>query len=381
MKKIIIVIVFILSFAGCSNKTSYLIEAPKRIEVLTTKFEYETGKCLANGVMAEYLTIDRGETIIIINEDDYFYYANINNLILAIDKEYIRTEKEEEFEEYYGYTKENSSLYSDLYLNNRIKNFSLNDKVKVIDEFADVLLVECEGVQGYMLPTQVKDSKFVYATYDEEERIRDNSSGSYTPSSPSEPHEPFNPQGQDGEDIQLAYNKRNIKNVNLTYEQSIKAKVLADETKAYIVKYQRDDVVYIVNETIENYEILVNGRIGRINKQYIRKDSEKEYTSWTAYTMPQAELYDDIACREVVDTYASNNEVKVLDEIDDIYVIELADGKIGYMKDYDISESRIIIYTNSEDTDDISTPSHISDGNSKPSSQPVEEPEWTEPVL
>ena len=389
MKRIIVLLsLMILVLTGCSNTQELITEPNKTIEKITDKFNYETGKCLVSTVNVEYSSLNRGDEVTIVGEDDDIYFININNLILGVDKDNIRTSKEEPFEEYEGYTRAGVGLYSDIYLEDRIKSFSLNDRVKVIDKFKNILIIDNDGSIAYMDEDSVSKSKIseykppvvtpnpVPSSGGGGGSSSGGGGGGNTPPAPS---------SGDGEDIQLAYHSNNNGIVLLADNDTYSGKVLIDNTITFITSLNRDDVVYILDEDEDNYFILIEGRVGKINKKYIRKDSEAAYESWTAYTEDGAHVYDNYNLDNSMKKFSINDNVKVIDEIDNVCVIELEDGQIGYMKKSKLSENKIKVYVAPKVEEPVAPSggggSSSGGGGGGGNTPTPPAPEWTDPVL
>lgn len=397
MKKLIVLIVLLMLCACSSNMTS----TPKNeVKPLTDKFSYETGKCLIDNLMVEYKSFDRNTKIRIISEDDDYYYTDSFECLLAFSKDYVRTEKQEPFKEYVGYTRNGSGLYSDLELENKIYTFSLNDRVKVLDEFLGLAYVQYEEDKiGYMKIEQVSSKEIIVYKAPPIENNTSNSSGdNYSSSSggesnPTPPPEP--PQDSapaqssgDGDDISLSayYVKKPIIRL-LANTNSYSGIILVDGTTSYITKLNRDDVVYIVDSTEDDYIVLIGGRKCILNKSYIRKDKDKEYEKWEAYAHGGAYIYNDYDCNQSIDVLSINEKVTVIDEVNNIYVIMLKDGSFGYMKHNSLSKEEIEIYIPKKveeapvTTGDDHSSSSGGGSNSNPDPAPAPEPEWTPEML
>lgn len=390
-KNIILICLLILVLSGCSNSNKLQTEANKTIQKIVNKFNYETGKCLATGVNIEYSSLNRGDEVTIVGEDEKFYFIDVNNLILGVKKDYIRTSKEEEFEEYEGYTRSGAGLYSDIDLDDKIKTFSLNDNVKVIDKFKDILIIDNDESIAYMDENSVSDSKIrIYrppvVTPDSVPSYDGSSSGGGSSSSGGGEEAPPQSTSGDGEDIQLAYHPGKNSVLLLTANDVYCGKVLIDNTITFITSLNRNDTVYILDEEEGIYSILIEGRIGKVDKKYIRKDSEVDYEAWTAYTRNGTHLYDDCNLDNSIMSFSVNDTVKVIEEIDSIYVVELENGQIGYMNKSNLSEDKIKIYIAPRVEEPIvpSGGDSSSGGGSSSSGGgdiPASTPEWTEPVL
>lgn len=393
------VMVLILLLCSCTSVNQKREE--KSISKLTDKFTFSSGVCLRDEVKILYSSFNRGEIIKIIDEDEDYYYVKSGALTLAVQKEYIRTENDEAFSEYLAYTRSGSKLYSSIECDDVIETFSLNDEVNVLDEFAGMVFVESNGKKGYMFPSQISKNKIPiyvapkpveYDTYSSDSGSGGgggSSSGSSSSSEPSPapaPEAPAQSSG-DGEDVSLAINIPKHENHFLSYSQEISGSILMDGTKSYITTINRNDAVYILEETDNQYTILINGYKGTIDKKYVRKEDEAPYEKFDGYTTSGARLYKDFDAKETLLTFSINETVTIIDEVDGVYVIQLDTGETGYMRKASISKNKIYIAPKVEETHvEEETSSHSSSsggGSSSDSPAPPPPPpaeEWTPAV-
>ena len=400
MKKSIIVLTLFM-LCACTNEVKDVDSKDNNIvNELNPKFIYETGICLKDNTLVEYSSLNRDKQIHIVDEDDTYYYFDNNNLVLAIDKRYVRRSDEEVFVEYTGYTRNGSKLYSDLNLSEDIKKFTLNNEVKVIDEFAGVLYVQYEDIFGYMSRSQVSSKKI--STYVAPKPSTQNNNNDTTPdysgsgsSSGSDnttptPAEPTPaPSSGDGEDITLSY--YGDTRIVLLSDSGIDGKVLADNIKTYITKLNRGDIVKVLDSDEEYCEILIDGRCGKIKKTYVRLDSEEAYEVWDGYAKSNIRIYNDSS---LIKRCKLNEILHIVDEIDGKYVVELEDGSFAYVDTDDVSKTENKVYVapkpstqdNSDTTPDYSGGGSSSSGSDSSSPTPAEptpapEVEWTPEVL
>lgn len=392
MKKIILILLFLL-VACSSNKTNDINNT--QLEKVGTKFVYENGKCLRDNLLVEYKTFNRNDNIVITDEDEEFYYINDNNLVLSIRKKFVRTENEEPFKQYNGYTKSGTHLFSDVELEDAVRTFSLNDEIEVIDSFADVLYVKYENEYGYMSSGSVSSSKIQEYVApvapvpsdsgSSKSKDDDGPSSSPAPSPAPEPSGPAETSGESDISIDdLAYTHHNNRVIPLT-SGNIDAIVLADNTISYITKLSRNDVVFVIGEANDYYEILINGYKARIQTKYVRLDSEKAYESFDAYSESGTVLYEDFDCNKRITSLGINENIKIIDEVDGMYVVKLEDGTEAYTLKTNVSKEKIYIAPKVEvpSVDDSSGgKSDDDDGPSPaPAPSPAPEPEWTDEEL
>lgn len=395
MKKIMALLLIVL-LCSCSNRDKRVEQ--NTVNKLTKKFSYTNGICLRDNANVLFSFLNRGEPVIIVDEDDDYYFIDKGSLTLKILKKYIRTELEEPFSEYRAYTRGGSRLYSNIDGDDVIDTFSLNEEIKVIDEFADMLYIEANGIKGYMYPSQV--SKTIIPIYIapklqyEETYIPSGSSGggdsggsSPEPSlEPTPTPAPIPQQSGDGEDISI-YNIPEYKTYYMSYSNELTGIILMDNTEAFLTTINRNENIYILNETEEEYIVLVNGYQGKINKKYVRKEDEAAYEKFEGYTVSGAPLYSDYEMKNRILTFGVNETVTIIDKVDGVYVIELEDGKEGYMKETNISKNRIYIAPKVETPKEEPSYSEPSGGGGSSSSpEPTPAPsqmseEWTPAAL
>ena len=356
MKKTLILMIALAMLTGCSffEKTQEKVEFNNHtINKLNDKFEYVNAKCLRNDAMIEYSTVNRGDEIGIIDEDDKYYYFNKDNLTLAILKDFVRTENEEPFESFTGYARSGRGIYTNYDLKERIKKLSLNDEVNVIDGFLGVYYVEYEGTYGYMDEDSISRSKistYVAPKITEQAPTSDGGSshshhddgGGGSPAPAPEPK--FVPSFDEPEINLHTFSIRNDDTVQcLAYVNEVKGIVLADKIVVYLSVLQRGDAVNVVEENDDICVILIQGRKAKIEKDYIRLDSEEKYESWIGYTYGSSPVYYDYEMNNRIKRFDINDEVEVIDKIKDVCVVQLEDGLIGYMDESNISEEEIYI--------------------------------------
>lgn len=395
MKNKIIILLLVL-LCSCTSVNQHSEE--KTISKLTDKFVYTNGVCLRDNVKIYYSSYNRGDSVEITDEDEECYYVKNGGLTLAIQKDYIRTENDQEFSGYRAYTQTGAHLYSNIERSEVVKTFSLNDEVNVIDKFAGMLLIEVDGNKGYMIPTQVSKNKFSKhadpkpaenETYTPESYSGGGGGSSPNSSSPDpEPSAPPQSSG-DGEDMVLVINIPKYIIHFISYKKSINGIILMDDTKSYITIMNRNDPVYILDENDNQYIILINGYKGMIDKKYVRKENEDLYEKMDVYTISGATIYKDFDMKEKMFMFGINEKITIIDEVDNVYVAQMSSGEVGYIKKASVSKKKIVIVPKAEKPEtNEETPlySDSSGGGSSSSSSPATPPptppteDWTPAV-
>ena len=391
----LLILLILLTVCGCSIDNGVFI-IPKTKSALPQKYSYVNGKCITNNVKVEYKKLKRNSLINIINEDDDYFYFNDNNVVLAVDKKYVRINGELKINEYVAYTSKNSVLYSDCEFSEELSTFGINDEVLVIDNFANIYYVQTkDNVFGYMKQGSISRNKYSTRKIEIETNPDTNkssqnkeshsSSGGQDPTPP-----PQQPTSGDGEDIQLSYHEE--ARISLLLNSNEKTGyVLADGTRAYITFLNRNDVVYVEQVGEQYYSILINGYRCIVDKKYVRLDSEDGYACWEGFTY-NSFAYEEVDCINSIRKFETNDKVKIIDEIDNIYIVELSDSEIGYIKKNSVSVEKIVrkveehIETNSNNDSQNNNQSGQG-GHSSSQTQPTPVPEqtddaeWTVPVL
>ena len=399
IRKKIALFIVVMVLTGCStvNEQPVVLEN-HYVNKLDKKFEYQTGNCLRNDVMAEYITLNRDDVIEIETDDDNYYYFNNDNILLAISKKYVRTDDEEQFESFTGFARSGSGIYTNYDLEERIERLSLNDEVNVIDGFLGVYYVEYEGTFGYMNEDSISRSKistYVAPRVTEQASTSDGGSshshhddGGGGSSDPSPIPSVTDSEGSEVRTDELRSINDCYYDIPLVSTNKLSAKVLFDGANAYLTVFQRDDVVCVIDDNGDYYDIIFAGRKAKVSKDYVRLDSDTQYEEWIGYTYDSS-VYSDYDLENKIGSFDINDQVKVIDKVKNIYVVELDDGTIGYMKFSNISEDKIYIApkktvvetpTSSEGG---SSHSHHDDGGGSPAPAPTpasDDSDWGETV-
>ena len=387
MRKILLVLLLLLSCTACANILPLQeVISFDHIEELDNKFNYQQTSSRRNYLEAEYSYLNRSDLVTIVSEDDRYYYFNDNNLLLGIDKRYLRDPNEELMEGFEGYTRAGSNLYPDLNLrtNESIHTFEKNDLVNVIDEIEDTYYVEFEGTYGFMYKTQVSKTRIVTyiapkpvevpTTSDDSGSHGGGGGGGGGSSAPAE-------SSGDGQDISLSFNNDYIRNSFLNNDLNMEMIVLIYNCPAYIHVYDREEDIKFIDEDDETLYVLVNGYRANVIKNHTALADE--YEQWDGYTYGGSDVYYEYYLENVLTTNSKNDEVHVIDEIGKVCIVELEDGTIGYMLREDISTKWIVTYVAPKPvevpstSDDSGSHGGGGGGGGGGSSAPV----WTPPIL
>lgn len=120
------------------------------------------------------------------------------------------------------------------------------------------------------------------------------------------------------------------------------ATALADRTHVVLTTVDREAEVEIVAEFAEEFYVLKLAEgYGLMEKRLVRLDGEAAYEGWTGYTTYQARVYTNYHLLPGDEqTFGTNTQLPVLDDLDGILVVQLEDG-IGYMRAKELSRSYI----------------------------------------
>ena len=415
MKKILTILITLMILTGCSS-TSSSIKIPtyeeilailnirpledndqtKHIEELDEKYVYEITKARRNYLEAFYDTKNRSDLIKVVKEDDRYYYFDDNNLMLAVDKRYVRDVSKPIYESFDGYTRAGANLYPDLNfkLSESKHTFSKNEIVTVIDEIEDTYYVEYDGVYGFMFKTQVSKTfipNYVAPKVQIPEYSYDsgggNDSGGGSGGGGNDNPPPATSSG-DGEDITLYFKNGNVKTVFLSDVLNMDMMVLIYDCPTYIRLYDRLEEIKYTDQDDENLYVLVNGYPAIVKKVFTQaQEGAEEYEAWDGYAYAGADIYYDYNLENLITSAKKNDVIHVIDKINDIYVVELKDGTIGYMLTSELSVKKLSTYVAPKV---VETPAYDSGsddggggggggGSSEPSAPA--EPEWTPPIL
>ena len=118
--------------------------------------------------------------------------------------------------------------------------------------------------------------------------------------------------------------------------------VLTYNCPAYIHVYDRLEGIKYLEEHDDYLDVLVNGYQAIVPKD--STDLGEPYEPWDGYTYNGSEVYYEYYLENVMQTCKKNDEVHVLDKVGRVYIVELEDGKIGYMQEDDVSSHKLVTY-------------------------------------
>lgn len=330
-------LMLLLTLASCGKKeevvetTPVITEAPEAptekvenpTEPAPTEPEWEPGIARAGYGELEYETYLRGVEVSVIGEwKDYFVIAG-EEVDLLIEKQFVRTESEEAFEERAGYAKWNTEVYDNVYREGEsIEKLTSNKKVTVVDGKGDWLFIQWdEDKSGYVDAEQINK----YPT---------KSKSAYT-----------------GGGASAAPGNANDNSFHigalLSYygpemtELEEKGLVLGDGSRGILNVTIRDDEVKVTAIGEEVCDVYLDGFYAKLPRWLLTMEGDEAYESWTGYARWNSIIYEEYQMRNELKILKTNDKVKVIDELEEAecYVVEFEaeeDGetvtKIGYMQ-------------------------------------------------
>lgn len=337
MKRIIalaLALMLLLTLASCGKKDEAVETAPviteapeaptEKVETPTepapTEPEWEPGIARAGYGELEYETYLRGVEVSVIGEwKDYFVIAG-EEVDLLVEKQFVRTESEEAFEERAGYAKWNTEVYDNVYREGEsIEKLTSNKKVTVVDGKGDWLFIQWdEDKSGYVDADMINK-------WPTKKKVVEGGSGAASGS--------YNDNGFIAD--QLAYVGPEMD----ALEE--KALVLGDGARGALTVTVRDDEVKVTAVGEEVCDVYLDGFYAKLPRWLLTMEGDEEYEAWTGYARWNAIIFEEYQMRNELKILKTNDKVKVIDELEEAecYVVEFEaeeDGetvtKIGYMQ-------------------------------------------------
>ena len=122
--------------------------------------------------------------------------------------------------------------------------------------------------------------------------------------------------------------------------QTVDAVVQTDHAPAILLLLKRGDTVDVVGEYDEDHLIIKTEQgYGLVQKQLLRTEGTAAYESWTGYSYKGTQVHGDFQLlSEPLMTLSRNNEVEVLEELDECYLISY-EGTLGFVAKDGLSRS------------------------------------------
>ena len=337
MKKLLIfILAAALILAGCSSvKSEDTAASPTPVPTPTVEPtpeptpEWTGAKVRIGNIGAIYTYFDRGEMLNIIDEDGDWYIADLGDVSVFVDKSLVRTEWEEFPEERILYGAKEGFAYSNPYGEGEpVMEIEVNKELNVIDEFGDLMLVEADGVKGYLKSELTRETKVSYGYSGGWDGGGGGGGGGG---------------GADGGDIQLSYSSQGYTLqllTEVTYSFPYNGMVLADEAEGYLTIYKGGESVMVTNRGDEVSTVYDGVNFASVPAWLLIFDLDEPYETWTGYAKSGTLAYNDYRMYDLNRKLDSNTEVEVIYAIGDNLIIE-KDDEILFTEKTNISEERI----------------------------------------
>lgn len=264
------------------------------------------GQVIANGIGAVYCRLDRGVQLEIIDELDEFYQVDMGGLTGMVEKQFLRPDDEAAPEERTVYALETISIYPTVYLeDDPVAQAVFNEAMTALDEFGAYLLVEKDGVRGYILTSQVGAAPVYYSG--------GGSSGGGSSG------------GADGGDIQLGFAAGQPGGFVRLIDYRL-ANVLGDGVELYLTVLSKGDAVKVLSRENGICELYMNGLIARVPNWAVQLPEDEPYEEWDGFAAKGMSLYADYRMRVPARDVVLNTQVRVLQEFGDLLLVSLDDG-------------------------------------------------------
>ena len=304
----------------------------------------EPGTVRADSFGAVAAILSRGEVLSITGEEGDYYTVDLNGETAWVEKRLVRPAEEEPPEEKEMYaTTAPLDLYDNPYFEgDPIATAGLNEKLKVLDIYGDLAVVEKDDVICVMHAGSLQDWPRVY---------QGGGNGGGDSSG-----------GQDGGDIQLGA-RGGISGRWLFLANGSTGTVVADGTELYCSLLSSGDSVKVLEKDEEVCTLYfgLEKVTGTVPRWLIALEGDDSYEAWNGYAKYNAFLYPDHRMIKEGESLAVNTVVTVLWDVGNGTYLATVDGEtLGYISSDYVSSSMI----------------QNSGGSGGSSGQ-----EWTDPVL
>lgn len=277
----------------------------------TPEPETLTGWAVGSRVGVVYKTLERGMELPVIGEDGDYYVVELDGTRCYIWKYFFDAGQRAEWQPII-YSKGSISLYPMVYLEGEpVGHANYGKALRVVDDLGPIALVECDGVQGYVLRSETS--------------VFDLWGGGYTGG------------GQDGGDIELSFRTGQRGGVvRLSSVQN--GTVLGEGTEAYLAVLEEGDWVQVLSWDEEKCALYLDGLLGTVPRWAVRLEDEEPYEVWDGYTGYQTLIFKDYRLLEQAEELGANTRVHVLLDLGDRLLIAI-DVKLYYVSADSVKDS------------------------------------------
>lgn len=356
MKRIMtltLAVLMLLSMASCGKKEAEPTVATTEPPVETTEAtipaptepEWEPGIARAAYGEVLYATLEKGAEVNILGQFKDYYVIEGEEADLLIEQRFARLDTEDPYEEWTGYAKKNTEVFDNVYGNGEaIASLNGSQKVQVIEGKGDWLYIRWDDQEGYADASKISKNRGGGGG--------SGSSGGGGGGAVDGTGFDFGSLSAAGETWKAtllgAYFGPEMEKAEAETETEEEAfvpgmgKVIAHDIEAYITLTLRDDEVKVTEQTEETVIIwLADEFYGTLPRWLIQMEGDEAYETWEGYVKRNAVVYEEYQMRNELESPKTNTKVTVLDELPDCYVVELEDGRIGYMELDGVSETKV----------------------------------------
>ena len=333
----------VLLMTACSKNPPEESLPPETVtqatEETTPEVEYATAQI--NGVPAVLETLGRGDSVDIVKAFDETHYIVKRDVGYGlVEKNLVRLDTAPAYEAWTGYAYPGAKVYDNYHLAGEIvRALDVNTKVQVLEDLGWCVLVDVDGMTGYMKQATIAKNP---------QNIKLPDSGKQAPANtPNQVAAEFTKDGavgQDGGEISLEHGgKITLLAVLAPQEGTVsgKATILADETQVVLGYFDSGDRIPVVEEDGANgvLTICLDGVYATVSADWVRTPEEKEYAAWEGKTEQIISVYADCwMIGSPIDRLNAGTVVKVLFELENCYLVEV-NGITGYVAKGDIAEN------------------------------------------
>lgn len=293
----------------------------------------------ADGVPVLLLTLNRDDKVELVGEfDEEHCIVKVQDQYGLVEKSLLRTADQAPYQAWTGYAFGGAAVYDNLRLRGEAKcTLNMNQTVEVLEDLGFCYLVRFQEELGFMRPGDLSKSYIQY------------SSG--------------NGGGADGGDIELQAPSIGLL-AAIPQEGAVigEATVLADGTELVLCYLNWGEAVQMVTEEgfAEPREgcvtVCMNDLFAYVPVEFIRQAGEEAFAAWDGYTDYSAALYDNFyLLGDAVSKPAVNTEVRVVEELEDCYLVQLGDVT-GYMAKDKVSVNKVYVSTGGDSGGEWSPP-------------------------